>query len=132
MSTDNEIIPKNEETTIAVDAPARPVDRYRPRYSSEYSDDHWEVRVSMPGVEKSDVNISIENEILTVTGHRKMHYPESWKRLSGSDSDREYQLKLDVGPEVDDTKIEAKLENGELLVRLPLKDEAKPRQIPVS
>ena len=106
--------------------------RYKPHYTSTYSDDAWEVKIAMPGVAKTDLNIAIENEILEVVGLRKVETPEGWKRLSGDDADRQYELRLDVGPEVDDTKIAAKLENGEVVVRLPLKDEAKPKTIPVS
>jgi len=106
--------------------------RYKPHYTSTYSDDAWEVKIAMPGVEKSNLDIAIENEILEVVGLRKVETPEGWTRLSGNDADRQYELRLDVGPEVDDTKIEAKLEIGEVIVRLPLKDEAKPKTIPVS
>ena len=134
MSTDNEMVcHENESCDAAVLAPEekRMVEHYKPQYTSEYSEDAWEVRVSLPGVVKSDVKISIENEILRVEALRKMDCPEGWKRLTGSSADRQYVLKLDVGPEVDGSNIEAHLKNGELQVRLPLRDEAKPKEIPI-
>ena len=108
------------------------LERIKPNYTSEYSEEAWEVTVSLPGVAKSDLDVSIENEILKVSGLRKSEYPETWKRLSGVDSDRQYELRLVVGPEVDSTKIAAKLEHGEVIIHLPLKDEAIPKSIPVN
>ncbi|MEM7700245.1 MAG: Hsp20/alpha crystallin family protein [Verrucomicrobiota bacterium] len=42
-----------------------------------------------------------------------------------------YRLRLDVGPEVDSSKIEANLNEGLLTLRLPLREESKPRSIEV-
>lgn len=113
-------------------APEKKLERFKPHYSSEYSDDAWEVKVALPGVLKEDLTVSVENEILEIGGLRRNVEPDGWKRLTGSDADRRYELKLDVGPEVDDSKIEAKLEYGELVIRLPLKEEAKPKNIQVT
>lgn len=126
MNAENEICCATEPQET------KELERFKPYYTSEYSDEAWEVKIAMPGVEKSGLDVSIENEILSVTGLRKVECPENWKRLSGSGADRQYELKLDVGPEVDGSRIEAKLENGELAIRLPLKEEAKPKHIPVT
>lgn len=127
MNTENEICRKedNSESTSRIE-------RFKPHYTSEYSEEAWEVRVALPGVAKTDVDVTIEDEILEVNGLRKASHPESWKRLSGYDSDRQYVLKLDVGPEVDGSKIEASMQDGELLLQLPLKEAAKSLSIPVS
>ena len=129
MNSENEICTSNECATTA--GPTQSVTRYKPHYTSNYSEDAWEVKVAMPGVKKEDVELSVENEIMEIVGLRRMDHPEGWKRLTGSSDDRRYELRLDVGPEVEDSKIEAKLASGELLIRLPLKEEAKPRSIPV-
>lgn len=107
----------------------RPITKYKPTYTSNYNDNAWEVRVSLPGVAKEDIEVKVEKDVLEITGLRKKTTPEGWRRLSGSDQDYQYRLRLDVGPEVDDQGIEAKLENGELLIQLPLREEAKSRQI---
>lgn len=127
MNTENEICRKENDSEKN-----NRIERFKPHYTSEYSEEAWEVTVALPGVAKTDVDVTIEDEILEVTGLRKTSHPESWKRLSGYDSDRRYELRLDVGPEVDGSKIEASLQDGELLLQLPLKEAAKPLSIPVS
>ena len=130
MNKENETC-RGSDRCETVDFDKRETSKRRPRYTSEYSDEAWEVKVDLPGVAKADLKISIENEILEIVGLRRMDYPGDWERLSGDAADRQYELRLDVGPEVDETGIEAKLKHGQLVVQLPLKEEAKPKSIPV-
>lgn len=103
----------------------------KPRYESKYSEDSWEVSVALPGVAKKDLKVSVENEILDVHGVRLRDVPESFRPLADYPEERNYRLRLDVGPEVDPGKIEAHLEDGILVLRLPLREEVKPRTIPI-
>ena len=131
MNSENEICRASDSECTDLERHRNELRRVKPHYSSEYTAEEWQVKVTLPGVEKSDAKISMENEILEVSALRKFELPENWERLTGSETDRLYELRLDVGPEVDDSKVEAKMEDGELLIRLPLKEEAKPRAIPV-
>ena len=130
MNKENEIY-RGNDCCETVDFEKRETSKRRPSYTSEYSDEAWEVKVALPGVVKPDLKISVENEILEIVGLRRAEHPDDWERLTGDAADRQYVLRLDVGPEVDDSGIEAKLEHGQLAVRLPLKEEAKPKSIPV-
>ena len=85
----------------------------------------------MPGVRKADLSVTVENEILEILATRITHRPEGWNPLGDYPSEREYWLRLDVGPEVDPAGIVASLNDGVLTLRLPLKDEVKPLSIEV-
>lgn len=109
----------------------RPVATVKPRYQSRYDDEAWEVAVRLPGVKKGDVNVAVENEILEIQAARRFERPDSWRPLGDYATDRNYRLRLDVGPEVDESQISALLEDGVLTLRLPLREEVKPRSIEV-
>lgn len=104
----------------------------RPHYTSRYDDEAWEVAVRLPGVAKNQVDVSIENELLEVMASRSNPVPEGWQALGDYPTERHYQLRLDVGPEVDPEGISALQEDGVLTLRLPLKEASKPRTIAVS
>lgn len=103
----------------------------KPRYESQYSEDSWEVTVALPGVLREDLKVNAENEILDIQGVRRRDVPETFRALAEYPEERLYRLRLDVGPEVDPERIEAHLENGILTLRLPLREEVKPRTIPI-
>ncbi|MEM9018819.1 MAG: Hsp20/alpha crystallin family protein [Verrucomicrobiota bacterium] len=105
---------------------------YKPRYTSRYDEEAWHVRVSLPGVTKNVLEVTVENEILEVRGTRSFVAPESWRALGEYPAEKHYRLRLDVGPEVDPSAVEASLEDGVLSLRLPLREEVKPRTIPVN
>lgn len=104
----------------------------RPHYTSRYDDEVWEVAVRLPGVAKDQIDVSIENEILEVVASRSNPVPEGWQALDDYPTERRYQLRLDVGPEVDPERISAFEEDGVLTLRLPLKEASEPRTIAVS
>ncbi len=113
----------------AIEAPSLPV--YRPHYSSRYDQDAWQVAVTLPGVKKENVSVSVENDILEVLATRNLDTPEEWTPLGSYFPERTYRLRLDVGPEVDEKQISGALEDGILSLRLPLRDEVKPRTIEI-
>ncbi len=120
------------KSEITANQSAKATERYKPHYTSEYTDDAWEVTVTIPGAKRDDISVTIENEILEIVATRSMDYPAGWTRHTGSAADRRYELRLDIGPEVDDSNIEASLNHGQLSLRLPLREEVKPRNIPIT
>jgi len=83
------------------------------------------IRLEMPGVRKKDVEIELENAVLAVKA----------KRMEKSDSgESTYDLSrsVSVGDDIDPDKIHAQLENGILTIRLPKREQAKPKLITIS
>lgn len=109
----------------------RPGPVYKPRYTSHYDQHSWEVEVSLPGVKKEHLHVTVENEILEIRAARVTDVPEGWRPLADYPTEKNYRLRLDVGPEVDPTGIDADLKDGVLTLRLPLREEVKPRNIEV-
>lgn len=103
----------------------------KPLYNVSGSADAYEVRIEMPGVPKNGVKIDLEDNILTVRGERAVNVPEGMKALHRELSPLSYLLRLRLNTPVDEEKMNAKLEDGVLILRLPIKEAAKPRQIPV-
>ncbi|MEX2177235.1 MAG: Hsp20/alpha crystallin family protein [Gemmatimonadaceae bacterium] len=100
-------------------------------------DDALVVTAELPGVSSKDVDITLDDGILTVRGEkkeeRKEGEPESryhmWERRYGS-----FQRAFTLPKAVDAAKIFAKFENGVLTITLPKSEKAKVqgRKIPIS
>ena len=103
----------------------------KPLYNVNGNAEAYEVRVEMPGVPKSGVKLDLEDNILTVRGERNTTVPEGMKALHRELSPLSYLLRLRLNTPVEEDKMTAKLEDGVLTLLLPLKEVAKPRQIPV-
>jgi HSP20 family protein len=87
--------------------------------------------VRLPGARKEDVSVTVENEILEVNALTRFQIPEGWRPLGRYENEKPWRLRLDVGPEVDDSRITGTLEDGVLTLRLPLREEVKPRSIEI-
>jgi len=103
-----------------------PVDIY------QTSEHELVLKAELPDLSREDIDITVENFVLTLKGEKKLasevkeeqfHHVE---RSYGSFS-RSFSLPRTV----DATKVAADYKNGVLTVRLPLREEAKPRQIKV-
>lgn len=93
-------------------------------------DDNVHVRAELPGFTKEDVEITIEQGVLHISAER------STEQRNGSDLLNErrytrYHRSFSLPTAVDDTKVDAKLNNGVLTLTLPKRAEVKPRRIKV-
>lgn len=131
MNEKNEICENKDGGSAATELATRPVATYKPHYTSRYDEESWEVSVTLPGVKKTDLSVTVESEILEIVATRSSNRPEGWKPLGDYPPERQYRLRLDVGPEVDPAGISASLNDGILTLRLPLKEEVKPVSIKI-
>lgn len=104
----------------------------KPRYNVTGTADAYEVRVEMPGVAKDGVKIDLDDNVLTLRGERTASVPEGLKTLHRELSPLSYLLRLRLNTPVNEDKMTAKIEDGVLVLSLPIKEVAKPRQIPVA
>lgn len=92
--------------------------------------DSFEVEMAAPGMSKKDFSIELENNLLTISSEKQQENQEkegerfTKKEFSFLSFKRSFTLPKGV---VDDDKIQAKYENGILSLRIPKKEEAKPR-----
>jgi HSP20 family protein len=96
-------------------------------------DNALQITMELPGVRPEDVRLSLENNILTIRGEKRQELDENNERVHRFERvygvfERTFALPNTVDPE----KIEARFENGVLVVRIPKAERARPREIPVS
>ena len=87
----------------------------------------------MPGVKKEDIQISLHEGVLTVSGERKDE--REHKEGDTFRSERyfgKFERSVKLLTAIDQTKITASYENGILTIALPKAEEAKPKQISVT
>ena len=75
------------------------------------------LKAELPDTSSEDLQVSVENSVLTIKGEQKVSYPFS----------RSFSLPRTV----DASKVSAEYKHGVLTIKLPLREEAKPRQIKV-
>jgi HSP20 family protein len=96
------------------------------------SGDHFEAVVELPGMRKEDIDISLHDGTLTISGERKR---ESNNGETAQRTERyvgTFRRSIALPTRVDATKVSATYQDGILKVTLSKAEEAKPKQIQVS
>ena len=84
----------------------------------------------MPGVDRSGLEITVDNGELTILGHRQQEEYAGepiYREIRQADFRRVYE----VDPAVDATRIVARIDQGVLTLTLPKAESVKPRKITV-
>jgi len=120
---------QNESANLATQEQRR-VQYTTPLVDVESTEEGYIIRAEMPGVDKSGLEITVDNGELTLIGHR--HAGEStgelvYHEIRNNDFRRVYEL----DPAIDTTKISARIEQGILTLTLPKAESVKPRKIAV-
>jgi HSP20 family protein len=100
-----------------------------------YETDSHEVviKAELPDVKKEDIGVTVENNVLTLTGERKQE--QSTKREQFQRIERRFgsfSRSFTLPTSVDAGQIAASYKDGVLTIRLPRREEAKPKQISVN
>lgn len=104
---------------------AMPMDAYR-------SADHFVVRFDVPGVDPSDIDLTVERGVLTVSAERHERAPEGQEVLVAERPLGRFRRQIFLGDALDADHIEAHYTDGVLTVTIPVAAEARPRRVPVS
>lgn len=91
------------------------------------------LKAELPGIEPKDVDIRVENNVLTLRGER--HIDTEVKREQYHRVERAYgtfSRSFTLPSVVDTEKIKAEYKDGVLRMTLPTKEEAKPKQISIA
>ena len=95
-------------------------------------ENEYQVKVELPGINKDDVKITLESNILTIRGEKKQE--EDVKEESMHRMERVYgsfQRSFTLPTVVKESEISAVYKDGILMITLPKAEEAKPKQIEV-
>jgi len=103
-----------------------------PVVSVKPENDGFTVEAALPGVTDGDVEVTIENDTLTLRGKRNADAPEGYEVRHKERATRTFQRKLVLGSKVDAEAISASMKHGILTLKLPKAKEARPRRIAVN
>jgi HSP20 family molecular chaperone IbpA len=118
-----ELIAKEEKTVPG---------RYYVPYADIYeTEDALAVVMEMPGVEKKDLHIGLENDVLKVDGRIDFSKYESMEPVYSEYNVGHYARSFTLSNKVDQDKISANLEDGVLTLTLPKAKQAQPRKIAI-
>jgi HSP20 family molecular chaperone IbpA len=117
-------VEKKEEPTIPTRAFVPSTDIYE-------SDDALTIVMEMPGVDKEDLDVSVESGILQVEGRLNFKKYEGMHPVYTEYNIGNYRRSFSLTNRIDQLKIRADVSDGVLTLILPKAEEAKPRKITV-
>ncbi|MFC2150253.1 Hsp20/alpha crystallin family protein [Calditrichota bacterium] len=103
-----------------------------PRVEIAEKKDSYQISVELPGIDKQDVHVEVENNVLSISGEKHSGIEEQdqnfhlRERIYGK-----FSRSFDLPTRIEADKIEAKYSNGVLNLVIPKSEEAKPKQIEV-
>ena len=93
--------------------------------------DGYMLEIEMPGVKKDGLEISVENNELTVIGRRSLPAVEG-TLIHRESRPENFRRVFEIDPSIDTDKITAKIDQGLVTLSLPKAEHVKPRKITVS
>ncbi len=106
---------------------------WSPSVDLEETKNDYIIHAELPGMNKKDIDIAVENDVLTISGEKKerVQTKESnclISEIASGNFSRSFRLPAQINAD----KIEAKWDNGLLIVKIPKSDVAKARKIEIS
>ncbi len=101
-----------------------PMDAYRRA-------DEFFVHLDLPGVDSDSIELTAENNMLTVSAERRFESEEEDQVVIRERPQGQFTRQLLLGESLDTDRIEANYENGVLTLSIPIAEQAKPRRIAV-
>ena len=96
------------------------------------TDTELQLYADMPGVDESSVDITLDKDILTITGHADTTAPEGYEAVYREFTRGDYQRSFTISEAVDAEKISASVKNGVLQLTLPKSAPAIVKKIKVN
>jgi HSP20 family protein len=90
------------------------------------------LKTELPDMTREDIDVTVENFVLTIKGEKK--FDTDVKDEQYHHTERRYgtfSRSFSLPQTVDTSKVAAEYKNGVLAVRIPLREEAKPRQVKI-
>jgi HSP20 family protein len=93
--------------------------------------DGYTLEVEMPGVSKENLEMWVENNVLTIVGRRSTASVEGTP-LHRESRTENFRRSFELDPSIDAGKISARIEQGVVTLTLPKAEQVKPRKIAVA
>ncbi len=102
-----------------------------PRHDVEETADAFIITAYVPGVNRSDIETSVDNETLTVLARKTWTPPAEWTAVYRETPVADYRLVLELDHRVNREAVRAELNQGVLILTLPKAEAVKPRRIEI-
>jgi len=117
---------------LSVNQPANEVKAFTPAVNEKIDEKGYHLEIDLPGVKKENIDISVNDGILTISGERKLEKTEEKENYTKIESffgrfERSFKLPADADLE----NIEAKYENGVLKIFIPRKQKPEGKKIEI-
>ncbi|MCO6412479.1 MAG: Hsp20/alpha crystallin family protein [Thiogranum sp.] len=89
------------------------------------------LKADMPGVSSERLDVQVDGESLSIEGKVEIPVPEQMNALYADIRSTRYQRSFSLSSELDPDNIEASLKDGVLTLRIPKREEHRPRRIEV-
>ncbi|TXL69303.1 Hsp20/alpha crystallin family protein [Vineibacter terrae] len=119
-----ELTPKEEKTV-----PAR---YYVPNTDIHETDEALTLVMEMPGVEKKNIDVKLENDVLRIEGRIDFSKYEGLDPVYAEYNVGHFSRTFALSNKIDQDRIQADLQDGILTLTLPKAKQALPRQIPIN
>lgn len=96
------------------------------------TEDLYSLKLEIPGAPKENLDISIENNELTISAKSAIEEKADEKCRYSEFSSMDYKRSFRIGNDIDRSNVEAKLENGVLTLLLHKHETVKPRKITIN
>ena len=131
MSGSNEIAMRENKELVSKEEKTTPGRYYVPYADIYETDDALSVVMEMPGVEKKDINVDLENDVLKVEGRLDFSKYDGMEPVYTEYNVGHYSRSFTLSNKIDQEKISANLEDGVLTLTLPKAKHSQPRKIAI-
>ena len=91
--------------------------------------DEFAVYLDLPGVNPDDVDVTVENNVVTIRARRMPQREEGDEVIADERTYGEFTRQLFLGDNLDPNGLTADLANGVLTLRIPVSEASKPRRV---
>lgn len=103
-----------------------------PAVNLEETDDTFKISAELPGMSKDDIHISMENNVLSISGEKKAEAEQNDKNFHRVERRYgKFHRSFELPGTVNSDKVVAEYAHGVLNVVVPKAEEAKPKQIEI-
>jgi HSP20 family protein len=132
-SKDLQVQETEKKEVASIEGAERTRDRkaFVPQVDIYESDGEIITIADMPGVDENSVEITLEKNVLTITGYVKLEQPDNYNLAYAEYEVGDYQRSFNLSNEIDLENIEATVKDGVLRLSLPKIGPAKTKKISV-
>ena len=132
MAGEGELQVQQKREVDKAQEPTTPMRAFLPTTDIFENEDALTVVLEMPGVDKSNIDVDIENGVLTVEGRINFDKYKGMQPIYSEYNVGPYRRSFRISNRVDQDKIKAEMRDGVITLVLPKAEEAKPRRIEVT